>query len=248
VRRRRPGCTRQIASRAELAEGKIDPAGWDQRWRLLSPGSGRPPGARHLLSLRRLALGTCAGRPAWRNALAAAAVVVVVALPISAYRAVPLLDTVHPLALLNGWTWVVRWIAYGVIYGYAYPWLRGATPVGKAMCLFVTILPVEVLPLLYQDAAPGDFGIALLQLGGNSLAACLILGLYWEARLVRAAGLRWGQVRNFRSLSALAVPTTTVLVAVLTAVATTVAGTLLAPTQEQAPSPQPSGSPTVSQR
>ncbi|MFC8515997.1 hypothetical protein [Streptomyces sp. NPDC057257] len=230
------------ASRAELAEGKIDPTQWDSRWRLLSPETGRPPGARHLQSLRRAALGNSAGRAAWRNALAAATLVVVVALPISAYRAVPLLATQHPLELLDGWTWVVRWIGYGVIYGYAYPWLRGGTPVGKAMCLFVTILPVELLPLLYQNAEPRDFGIALLQLVGNSLAACLVLGLYWEARVVRAAGLRWGQIRNFRSLSALAVPTTTVLVAVLTAVATTVAGTLLAPTQEQPPSDEPSSS------
>ena len=176
--------------------------------------------------------------------MAAVVVVVVVALPISAYRAVPLLATDRPLLLLNGWTWVLRWIAYGAIYGYAYPWLRGGTPVSKAMCLFVTILPVEILPLLYQGAQPGTFGIALLQVGSNSLAACLVLGLYWEARLVRAAGLRWGQIRNFRSLSALALPTTTVLVAVLTAVATTVAGTLIAPVQEPTPLPQSSSSPS----
>ncbi|WP_329347311.1 hypothetical protein OG226_00845 [Streptomyces sp. NBC_01261] len=45
------------------------------------------------------------------------------------------------------------------------------------MCLFVTILPAEVLPLLYPGTQPGTFGIALLQVGSNSIVARLILQL-----------------------------------------------------------------------
>ncbi|MFD8542585.1 hypothetical protein [Streptomyces sp. NPDC059649] len=100
------------------------------------------------------------------------------------------------------------------------------------------------LPGGYAAAHPRDWepqlpkGAPALLLTAQTLLVALGLGLYWEARLVRTAGLPWGHIRNFRRLSSLAVPTTTLLVAVVTAVATALAGawgTALTPPTETPP-------------
>ncbi|MGW2292237.1 hypothetical protein [Streptomyces phaeochromogenes] len=132
---------------------------------------------------------------------------------------------------LEVWIYALRWSLYGFVYGFAYSLVRGGTPLGKAMCLLAVVLPAELTQLLYRSLEPDDFGISLRLTTGDCLAVFLVLGLYWEARLVRAAGLRWGQIRNFRSLSAVAVPATTVLVAVAvaTALATAMVGVWVVP-------------------
>ncbi|MEU1259605.1 hypothetical protein ABZ445_40635 [Streptomyces chartreusis] len=139
--------------------------------------------------------------------------------------------------VVDALSYAARWPLYGFIYGYAYSWLRGRTPLAKAMCLLVVVLPVELVQLLERDVGLGEFGARLLLSTGNCLAAFLILGLFWEARLVRSAGLRWGQIRNFRTLSALAVPVTTVAVATAAAII----GVWISPTG-QSPADPPKGS------
>ncbi|WP_407111248.1 hypothetical protein ACE1N8_25900 [Streptomyces sp. DSM 116494] len=227
-----------ISSHTALAEGQLSPRQWSARWRKLGGLARGGTAPQHSIALRASALGSSGGREAWRNGVAAAVLVGALSLPWSAYTLPPRISqitTYDPVEVVAQWSTALRWPLYGFVYGYLYSWLRGNTPLGRAMCLLAVVLPVEIANLLYAGQSPADFSVALLLTSGDCLAVFLILGLYWEARQVRAAGLRWGQIRNFRSLSALAVPATTIVVAVTTAVATALIGVWATPAKEAAP-------------
>ncbi|WP_158812186.1 hypothetical protein [Streptomyces fulvoviolaceus] len=230
------------ASRTELSDGTLTPKQWSERWRELGGPAPGGPTSRRPTALRILALGTSGGRTAWRNGMAAAVLLAVLSLPWFVYTLPSRLTTIgyDVSDVVEVWSTALRWPLYGFVYGYAYSWLRGATPIGKASCLLAVVLPAELAELLYQFRDAGDFGIRLMLTSGDTVAVLLLLGLYWEVRLVRAGGLRWGQIRNFRSLSAAAVPVTTVLVAATTALATAMVGAWITP--DSGPSPSPSSS------
>lgn len=232
-------------SRSDLASGDLSTSQWSARWRELGGLAGQ-----RSLALRLAALGTSGGHGAWGSGVMAAGLLAFLSLPWF-ILALPsyLDDLVLPYdlpAVIDALSYAARWPLYGFVYGYAYSWLRGRTPLAKAMCLLIVVLPVESAQLLDQDLALNAFGARVLLSAGNCLAAFLILGLYWEARLVRSAGLRWGQIRNFRTLSALAVPVTTVFVAVATAMATAIIGIWIAPSGES-PADPPKGAASVSE-
>ncbi|MFF7138167.1 hypothetical protein ACFZBZ_38345 [Streptomyces sp. NPDC008196] len=233
------------ASRSALATGELTARQWSDRWRGLGALGARGTAPQHSIGLRLAALGTSGGRSALRNGTAGAVLLATLGLPWLAYTVPPLLVETRYSGDVQVWMHGLRWPLYGFLYGYAYSWLRGGSPVGKALCLLAVVLPTEFAQLLYRGLAPTDFAVSMLLAAGNCVALFLILGLYWEARLVRAAGLRWGQIRNFRSLSATAVPATTVLVAAATALATAMVGVWVAP--ENGPTPAPAdGSPSIS--
>ncbi|MET9892446.1 hypothetical protein ABZZ47_19955 [Streptomyces sp. NPDC006465] len=214
------------SSRAALAEGSINPRQWSNHWRRLRALGRQGMMPRQSVELRCAALSTSGARSAWNNGLAAAGVLAMLSLPwlvftLPTYVGQVTLDYDQVIAV---WANALRWPLYGLIYGYAYSWLRGKTPIKKALCLLIVILAAECVQLLYLDIAPGRFLIQLLLVTGNCVAMFLFLGLYWEARLVRVAGLKWGEIRDFRTLSALMVPVTSVLVAVATALGTTAVG------------------------
>lgn len=228
-------------SRAGLASGELTTTQWSARWRELGGLGGQ-----RYLALRQAALGTSGGRGAWGSGVAAAGLLAVLSLPWFILALPAYFEGLHVLedmpGVVDALSYAARWPLYGFIYGYAYSWLRGPTPLAKAMCLLVVVLPVELVQLLEQDVGLGEFGARLLLSTGNCLAAFLILGLFWEARLVRSAGVRWGQIRNFRTLSALAVPVTTVFVAVATAMATAIIGVWISPS-----GPSPADPPKLSE-
>ncbi|MEV5612295.1 hypothetical protein [Streptomyces sp. NPDC052225] len=232
-----------------LADGTLTARQWSARWRELGGRAegGKSPQQRWQ-EVRAAALGSSGGRTAWRNGIAAATLLAVLSLPWTAYTLpskVVGIDSGEAAEGVAVWSTALRWPLYGFVYGYLYSWLRGRTPLGKAMCLLAVVLPAELASLLYQGMEPAEFGIKLLLTSGDCLAVFLVLGLYWEARQVRAAGLRWGQIRNFRSLSTLAVPATTVVVAVATALATALVGFWAVPDQTAEQTPPPvTGSPT----
>ncbi|MGW0651775.1 hypothetical protein ACWD4T_23655 [Streptomyces umbrinus] len=217
-----------VSSRTALAEGELTVSQWSARWRALNGLSGQ-----RSLAIRLAALGTSGAQGAWRNGVVAGGLLAVLSLPWFVLTLPSYLSGIGYLRdlpfIVDALSYSARWPLYGFLYGYAYAWLRGRTPLAKAMYLLSVVLSTELAQLLYQDLDPDQFGTRLLMSTGNCLAAFLILGLYWEARLVRAAGLRWGQIRNFRSLSTLAVPATAVLVAVATALATAVVGVWVSP-------------------
>lgn len=217
-------------SRTALADGEITAREWSARWRKLGALGARSTAPQHSVALRLAALGSSGGRDAWRNGVAGAVLLTVLSLPWLFYTLPPLLSVISQVdSIVEVWTYALRWPLYGFVYGYAYSWVRGGSPLGKAMCLLAVVLAAELAQLLYQGLRPGAFGISLLLTTGNCLAVFLVLGLCWEARMVRAAGMRWGQIRNFRSLSAIAVPASTVVVAAATALATAMVGVWVAP-------------------
>ncbi|NNN35030.1 hypothetical protein HLK59_32640 [Streptomyces sp. S3(2020)] len=222
------------SSRTALAEGELTARQWSARWRHLGALGERGTAPQHSVNLRLAALGTSGGRTALRNGLAAAVLLAALCVPWMLYTVPTPLSADDPRDE-QVWTYALRWAVYGFVYGYAYSWIRGGSPIGKALSLLAVVLPVELAQLLYRGLTPEDFAVSLLLTTGNCLAVFLVLGLYWEARLVRVAGLRWGQIRNFRSLSATAVPVTTVLVASATALATAMVGAWIAPESNPTP-------------
>ncbi|MEU6278940.1 hypothetical protein [Streptomyces sp. NPDC047028] len=240
----------QRSARSSLA-GDMKVAEFTDRWeRLAVPGHRDDPESR-LRRARQYALGTNAGRTPWSAGFAGARRALLLALPWAAYKAVTGgvvgADYFMPFHL-DELSKVLRfghWALYGFVFGYFYALLRGVTPVGKAARLMLVILPAEVLPMLsltidpqytahpsWSDMAAGCAGAA-----GQTLVLCMLLGLWWEWSLARAAGMKWSQVRNLRRLSSITVPAGTVLVAAATAFATTIAGTLAQP-ETPPPAPQ----------
>lgn len=194
--------------------------------------------------MEQAALGTSAGNNAWRNGVAAAGYTLALSVPVLLYEAWAFyistitsgssLDAFDGLDLLNILRHLARWLAYGLVFGYFYPLVRGRSPLAKAAALMVAMLVPELLLVaasgsVPQLAAPGDHGwVAVAIRGGQVVAVCLGLGLAWERRLCRLAGLTWGRVRNLRSIRALGAPVTTVIVAVATAAGTALAGGTIA--------------------
>ncbi|WP_327722295.1 hypothetical protein OG381_48135 [Streptomyces sp. NBC_00490] len=236
-------------ARSALAAGELTQKEWKPQWDKLGALGARSNAPQRSAALRRTALSTSGGRSGWRNGLAGSVALMILTLPWSAFTVPPLItDTLDygTLDQAQAWLYGLRWAVPGFIYGYAYSWLRGSSPLGKALCLLAVVLPIELSQLLQQELEPGEFASSILLTTGNCLAVHLVLGLYWEIRLARAAGLAWGQIRNFRSLSATAVPVTTVLVAAATALATAMVGVWITPETAPVPeeSPSVSASPT----
>jgi len=233
----------QRSARSQLADDAMTVSVFSDRWRALAvPGRNDDPESR-LRRAKRFALGTNAGRSPWTAGLVGAGRAQLLALPWAAYKVVTSgtvgAEYVMPFHL-DAMFQVLRfthWALYGFVYGYFYALLRGLTPVGKAAWLMLAVLPAEVLPMVtltvdpqysqnpsWSDMTTGCAGVA-----GQTLVLCMLLGLWWEWSLARAAGMKWSQVRNFRRLSSITVPAGTVLVAAATAFATTIAGTWAQP-------------------
>lgn len=233
------------------------------RWRGLAvPGRNDDPESR-MRRAKRFALGTNAGRSPWSAGIAAAGRAQLLALPWAVYKAVRSgtvgADYFMPfhLDVLFQILRFTHWALYGFVFGYFYAMLRGLTPVGKAAWLMLAILPAEVLPMATltvdpqytRDPSLSDLAAGCGGVAGQTLVLCMLLGLWWEWSLARAAGMKWSQIRNFRRLSSITVPAGTVLVAGATAFATAIAGTwaqpdLKPPGEVQSSQPAPSAEPT----
>lgn len=179
--------------------------------------------------LSEASLGSAAGHSAAKNAVAAAVVGTVLATALMVHETHQLLAQPEFYfykvgQLADAAKAVLRWAAYAFLYGYFYPWIRGGTPLTKAYCLFLALLPAEVLPIVALSTDLGDDAViaATIRFGQLTVFA-LALGLWWERRLVRAAGLNWYRIRDFRSARSLGAPLITIGIAVVTVVATTLA-------------------------
>ncbi|MFF7469007.1 hypothetical protein [Streptomyces sp. NPDC008092] len=236
----------QRSARSALADDMTVPD-FSDRWRELAvPGRNDDPETR-LKRARRFALGTNAGRSPWTAGIVAAGRAQLLALPWAAYKAATSgtvgADYFMPFHLDAMFQTLrfTHWALYGFVYGYFYALLRGLTPVGKAAWLMLAILPAEILPLATLTVDPqysqapsvNDLVTGCAGVAGQTLVLCMLLGLWWEWSLARAAGMKWSQVRNFRRLSSVTVPVGTILVAGATAFATTVAGTWAQPELKQ---------------
>ncbi|WP_113703274.1 hypothetical protein [Nonomuraea lactucae] len=146
-----------------------------------------------------------------------------------------------PFAFLYGWPsgvdlssfvfdtrYLLTLPAFGFLFGYFYPRIRGTQPMTKALHLMAAALLTElsgyVSTLVEPDIGVMDKVQAVAIVGGQVALVCIGLGLYWEWRLMHLAGEPWGRVRNVRSLRSLATPLLAVVIAAVTTAATSAAG------------------------
>lgn len=209
--------------------------------------------------LRRAAQSSNGGYPAQANGRFGALVGLAVSLPFMVYEAMPWVDSVlsqspqeysYPLvAILVLCVHFLRWTAFGAMYGYFYPALRGDSPIWKAATLFAVLAPTEIIAIDFSTSV-SDFLPAVAIKIGYLLVFCLCLGLSWEWRLASAAGVPWNRVRDFTRVRSLLVPVSTIAIASATVLATGFASAAVsqviqtpATTQEQQP-PTPGTVPT----
>lgn len=186
--------------------------------------------------LTEAALGSGAGFTPRQNLLAGVAAAAVLAMPMMWYEVSLVLfgpgtdvTTQSTLSLIDQLRPVLRWVAYGAVFGLLYPLIRGERPVTKAGFLLVALLVPELLAIaLTPYSTTQAIWFALVIRSGQITVLAIGLGLFWEWRLSRAAGLGWAQLRDFRRAGALITPVTTVVVAAATAIATALAGAAVA--------------------
>lgn len=206
--------------RSRLGTGEITMEDFEQQRLVLDEALTRDP------PHTETAFASSAGCSPWHNGLAAFVVSVLLSMP---------------FALIYGWpsgveltSWVfdsrflVALSAFGFVYGYFYPRIRGTQPVTKALYLMSVALVTELsayIPALVDPDIGGWDKLQVLAIVVGQVALVSIgLGLYWEWRIMYVAGEPWARVRNIRSVRSLATPVVAVVIAAGTAAATSAAG------------------------
>lgn len=197
------------------------------------------------VSLTEAALGTSAGFTATANGRAAAYVGGALSVPIAAYEVYSFISREN-----LGFIWTADWLdftrsllrfaGYAFIYGYFYPFIRGTSPVFKAMALLTAILLPEVANFLIAPPS-SHVVVALIALVCQLAVFCLGIGLYWELRLVHAADMLWGRIRDLRNLRSIGTPFTTLLITLVAAVATAYVGAKVGGSGQTSPTVSPPG-------
>ncbi|WP_329055690.1 hypothetical protein OG738_19130 [Amycolatopsis sp. NBC_01488] len=202
------------------------------------------------------AFGSGGGFSPRRNLLFGAAAAAVLALPVMTYEGWLIffgadveLGRMTTATQVQQLVRLLRWVAYGGLFGLFYPVVRGDRPTVKAGFLLLALLPSELLAMATAPYSPAQtVWVALAIRTGQVTVLSIGLGLLWERRLALAAGLQWGHVRDFRSFASLITPVTTIAVAAATTIATAVAGAavgvLLKPTPADSTTPPGGGAPT----
>jgi hypothetical protein len=162
------------------------------------------------------------------------------------FQAIDWLHTEDLLSIFSFLCYALRWLLYAFIFGYFYPALRGTTAPTKAIGLLIAVLVAELSQILAMSPPSEDLAIAATIRGGQVIVLALGLGLLWERKLIVAAGVDWRLLRDFRKLGSLAVPVSTVIVAVVTTVATVTANAAVDNIIHPPPTPPASVTPTPS--
>ncbi|MEU7856726.1 hypothetical protein [Nonomuraea sp. NPDC049141] len=206
--------------RGKLGAGELSMAEFDTRRLELEAAlheHGRHP---------ETALATAAGCTPWHNG-------------VHAFVISLLLST--PFVLVYGWPsgadlssfvfdsrYLLTLPAFGFLFGYFYPRIRGTQPMTKALHLMAAALVTELsayLPTLFEpDVGAADKVQVMAIVVGEVALVCIGLGLYWEWRIMHLAGEPWARVRNIRSVRSLATPLLAVVIAAGTTAATSAAG------------------------
>lgn len=209
-----------------LGAAETEAAEFEQKWNELAERA--MPSRKRRPTFTSPALSSSAARTPLRNALDVGILGLVFAIP------VVIMD-------LRSWEWLfpemslaqlltvvlhmLRWVVYGAFYGYFYTRLPGHLPVVKSTFFFLAILlPELILIPLSTPYTTRDAITVLLLRTGAVVVFCYGLGLSWEIRLARLAGMPWNGLRDLRRLSTVTAPAITVIVAVATTVATALAG------------------------
>ncbi len=179
---------------------------------------------------RRAALSWAGQADAWRRARLGAALAGFIGLVLQVGTLSEGFSGITNLTGLNTWTTVAtivlafRYPIYGLVFGFLYPLVPGATGFAKGLRLFATLAISEttilVIPLETSIDAVGAVGLRVLQLG----LVCTALGVGGDVLALRRAGVGLTGLRDLYHTSALFLWSSSVLVTVVTATATTALG------------------------
>ncbi|MFC4035751.1 hypothetical protein ACFO3J_30405 [Streptomyces polygonati] len=221
-----------------LASGSLS---YDNYERLQNHLNSPPEGAtsQELRQRATRALGSSGGGSLWKNVGFGAGITFIAGLPL-ALTVYYLLREGTFLARATMPTWQIayellvptfHWAVYGFVYSWTYTWMRGATPLRKALSLGLVVVLAETVPLVVATLSPQWTGVTA---GGRdwlliavtavqALSICLLLGLLWEVRLARAADMPWRRLHAGRTLPWVSLRAATFLLAIVSTLATTTA-------------------------
>ncbi|MBB5774195.1 hypothetical protein [Nonomuraea jabiensis] len=172
------------------------------------------------------AFATAAGCPPWHNGVHAFAASLLLSLPFAIVYGWP--EGVDLTSFIFDARYLITLPAFGFLFGYFYPRLRGTQPMTKALHLIAAALLTELSGYLSTLVEPDIGAFDKVQVVGIVVGqvtmVCVGLGLYWEWRLMHLAGEPWARVRNLRSIRSLAAPALAIVVAAGTTAATSAAG------------------------
>ncbi|MBB6351496.1 hypothetical protein ACWGH8_30930 [Nonomuraea muscovyensis] len=172
------------------------------------------------------AFATAAGCPPWVNGVHGFVVGLLLSMPFAFLYGWP--SGVDLSSFVFDTRYLLTLPAFGFLFGYFYPRVRGTQPMTKALHLMAAALLTElsgyVSTLVEPDIGVMDKVQAVAIVGGQVALVCIGLGLTWEWRLMHLAGEPWGRVRNVRSLRSLATPLLAIVIAAVTTAATSAAG------------------------
>ncbi len=172
------------------------------------------------------AFATAAGCTPWHNGVHAFVVSLLLSLPFLFVYGLP--TGVDLSSFVFEARSLIALPAFGFVFGYFYPRIRGTQPMTKALHLMAAALVTELSgylsALVEPDLGPYVKAQVVAIVVGEVALVSIGLGLYWEWRVMHLAGEPWGRVRNIRTLRSLATPLLAVVIAVATTVATSAAG------------------------
>ncbi|NJP98502.1 hypothetical protein HCN51_55335 [Nonomuraea sp. FMUSA5-5] len=206
--------------RARIGAGELTMADFDQQHNALESAMNRH--GRH----PETAFATSAGCSPWYNGIHAFTVSLLLSLPFALVYGWP--EGVDLTSFIFDGRYLITLPAFGFLFGYFYPRIRGTQPMTKALHLTAAALLTELSGYLSTLAEP-DIGafdktqvVAIVV--GQVMMVCIGLGLFWEWRIMHLAGEPWARVRNLRSIRSLAAPTLALVLAAGTTAASSAAG------------------------
>ncbi|SPL92216.1 unnamed protein product [[Actinomadura] parvosata subsp. kistnae] len=206
--------------RARIGAGELTMADFDQQHNALEAAMNRH--GRH----PETAFATSAGCSPWYNGIHAFTVSLLLSLPFALVYGWP--EGVDLTSFIFDGRYLITLPAFGFLFGYFYPRIRGTQPMTKALHLTAAALLTELSGYLSTLAEP-DIGafdktqvVAIVV--GQVMMVCIGLGLFWEWRIMHLAGEPWARVRNLRSIRSLAAPTLALVLAAGTTAASSAAG------------------------
>ncbi|MEQ4719172.1 hypothetical protein [Nonomuraea sp. B19D2] len=206
--------------RGMIGSGEMSMADFDQQRDALETAlqqQGRHP---------ETAFATACGCTPWHNGVHAFTVSLLLSLPFAIVHGWP--EGVDLTSFIFDGRYLITLPAFGFLFGYFYPRVRGTQPMTKALHLTAAALLTELSGYLSTVVEPdiGAFDKAQVVgiVVGQVTVVCIGLGLFWEWRIMHLAGEPWARVRNLRSIRSLAAPTLAIVLAAGTTAATSAAG------------------------
>ncbi|MFB4277182.1 hypothetical protein ACBJ59_17960 [Nonomuraea sp. MTCD27] len=206
--------------RGRIGAGELTMADFEQQRNALEGAMNRHGGH------PETAFATAAGCTPWHNGVHAFTVSLLLSLPFALVYGWP--EGVDLTSFVFDGRYLITLPAFGFLFGYFYPRVRGTQPMTKALHLTAAALLTELSGYLSTLAEPDIGAVDKAQVVGivvgQVMMVCIGLGLFWEWRLMHLAGEPWARVRNLRSVRSLAAPTLALVLAAGTTAASSAAG------------------------